>query len=168
MSYFQSILGRKFLLSSLYPTKVRFLSANCSSTCQQLSCFESSNLTNSTPLKHVCRLGKPQFLNHLLRKFLFSTSYPMPKNVISQKNSQRHFPQNRYRLPHLQTPKKTVFRILRENAFDSNLYQFAIFATLPSMSNQKPTSFLVANFLSPVRFFLSLHITYKYTNFYVF
>ncbi len=53
-------------------------------------------------------------------------------------NSQRHFPQNRHRLLHLQKPKKTNFRVLRENAFASNLYHPASFSTIPSKPNRKP------------------------------
>ncbi len=86
---------------------------------------------------HQFNLGKTQFSNLLLRKFLIFKFVSNAKKRGFPNNSQREFSQNRFWLLHLQIPKKIVFRVLRENTFDSNLYQFANLATIPSKSIRK-------------------------------
>ncbi len=121
MRCFQNILVRKFLCSISCPTKVRFLSANCSWVCPILS-------RQMSPMK----LRKNAVFKSSSTKipFLKFVSNAL-KHDFSNK-SQREFSQNRYRMFHLQIPKKIVFRVLREDTFDSNLYQFTNLATVPS------------------------------------
>ncbi len=121
MRCFQNILVRKFLFSSFCPTKRRFLSANCSWVCPILS-------RQISPIQ----LRKNAVFKSSSTKIPFLNFVSNAKKRDFPNNSQRKFSQNRYRMLHLQIPKKAVFCVLRENDFDSNLYQFANLATIPS------------------------------------
>lgn len=84
------------------------------------------------------QLGKTAIFKSSSTKIPFLKFVSNAQKSSFSNNFQRKFFQKRYRLLHFQMPEKTVFRVLRENDFDSNLHQFASFTTLPSKSIRKP------------------------------
>ncbi len=148
MRCFQNILVRKFLFSSFCPTKVRFLSANCSWVCPILS-------RQMSPIQ----LWKNAVFNFSSTKIPFINFVSNAKKRNFSNKSQSEFSQNRFWLLHLQIPKKIVFvsyekMILIQICISSPIW-------LPFRPSLLENSNFVArgNFFSPVRFFISLHIT---------